>query len=278
MRRLRGVFLLLVAVCVLGTGGILAQAAFGAVQVTDEAGLFDDREFQKLTTQAEELEMSSGWDIMVLTVADAQGRSAEQVAEQWVDNNIQSESGVLCLIDMDNRELYLMPVEDANYYLTDQRIKDILDTAYYDVIDEAYYDAVESMLSGIGDALQRGIPDNQYTYDKETGEIIYYKGDTRRLVIWEILLAIAAGVAAGGATIGTIVGKYRLKWGGYQYSCRENGRVKLAVNRDTFVNQVVTHRRIPRQTSGGGSRGNSGRSTVRTSAGGRKIGGSGRKF
>lgn len=277
MRKLSGVFLLLVAVCVLGTGGLLAQAASEPAQVVDEAGLFDSSQLKKLATQAEELELSSNWDIMVLTVADAQGRSAEQVAEQWVDNNIQAESGVLCLIDMDNRELYLMPVEDANYYLTDQRIEEILDKAYYDATDGAYYEAMKSMLDGIGDAYQRGIPDNQYTYDEETGEITPYK-EKKRLEIWEILLAAAAGLAAGGATVGTIVGKYRLKWGGYQYSCRENGQVQLAVNRDTFVNQIVTHRRIPKQTSGGSSGGSSGRSTVRTSAGGRKVGGSGRKF
>ncbi len=279
MRKLRGISLLLAAVCFLAAAvPARAESESAPAQVTDQAEILSSYEERQLANMVEEVELTTNWDVMVVTVADAGGESAGQVAEDWVNAHTVSDNGVICLVDMDNRELYLSAFGEAIYYLTDERREEILDSAYYEATDGDYDKAVEQMLTGVSDALQRGIPDNQYTYDEETRETVYYDSKGRRITLWEFLLAVAAGLAAGGITIGVIVGKYRLKFGGYQYSCRECGHVELDTSRDTFVNQIVTHRRIPKSPppgSGSGSR--SGRSSVHSS-GGRKFSGSGRKF
>ena len=280
MRKLRRMSLLLAAVICFLAGGspVRAESESAAVQVTDEAEILSSYEERQLTDMVEEVELSTNWDVMVVTVADAGGLSAQQVAEAWVNDHTTSDNGVICLIDMDNRELYLSAFGEAIYYLTDERRDEILDSAAYEAIDGDYDKAIEQMLNGISAALQRGIPDNQYTYDEETRETVYYHSQGRRLMLWEVLLAVAAALAAGGITIGVIVGKYRLKFGGYQYSCRECGHVELSVSRDNFVNQIVTHRKIPKSPpSGSGSGSKSGRSSVHSS-GGRKFSGSGKKF
>ena len=279
MRKLSGISLLLAAVCFLAAAvPARAESESAPAQVTDQAEILSSYEERQLANMVEEVELTTNWDVMVVTVADAGGESAKQVAEDWVNAHTVSDNGVICMVDMDNRELYLSAFGEAIYYLTDERREEILDSAYYEATDGDYDKAVEQMLTGVSDALQRGIPDNQYTYDEETRETVYYDSKGRRITLWEFLLAVAAGLAAGGITIAVIVGKYRLKFGGYQYSCRECGHVELDTSRDTFVNQIVTHRRIPKSPppgSGSGSR--SGRSSVHSS-GGRKFSGSGRKF
>lgn len=279
MRRMNHISLLVAACILLLSAGIPVRAESAPVQVWDEADLFSSSAEQKLSKKAEELELSTNWDVMVITAEDAQGMTSEELVEAWVNDNTLKESGVACLIDMDNRELYITAFGEAIYYLTDERREEILDTAYYDVADGRYDQAAESMLDGVSDALQRGIPSDQHTYDEDTMETVYYYDKHRQIKLWEAVLAVAAALAAGGITIGVIVGKYRLKLGNYQYSCRENGHVELSVKRDTFVNQIVTHRKLPKNPpKSTGSGGSSGRSTVHTGSGGRKFSGSGRKF
>lgn len=270
---------LLAAMCL----GVTALAESEPVQVVDDAGLLSPSEEQDIAGQVEKLEKSVKWDIMVVSTADAEGMSATEYAEQWFEQHTTRGDGVICLIDMDNRESIIRTYGQAIYYLTDDRIDKILDDAVAKVSKEDYHGAYTSMLEGVKSAYQRGIPDDQYTYDENTGKILGYYRDWKRITLGEAILAVVAALAAGGITIAAVIGKYRMKWGGYQYSYRENSHVELAKQNDRFVNQVVTHRRIPRQDenhggrSGGGRSGGS-RSTTHVSSGGRRSGGGSRKF
>ncbi len=246
-----------------------------APQVADEAGLLTEDEISALTDLIVGLESETGWDIMAATTADAAGKDATAYTELMFDQNCISDDGVICMIDMDNREIVLRTFGKAIFYLTDERIDGILDEAWEAVSDGSYKECLQLMLTGCGRAFEQGIPKDQYTYDEDTGEIIPYK-KPRRITPLEAVVALVAALAAGGITAAAIIGKYRLKWGGYTYSCRENGSLTLTDRKDTLVNQVVTHRRIPRdppKSSSGGSR-----STVHKGVGGRTSGGGSRKF
>lgn len=279
-KNIRSVFILFFTLfCVLAHPVQAADsAAEGRGQVTDQAGLLNDSELQSLQRLAEEAGQSSHWDVMLVSTADAKGMDAVSYAEDWVDTHAAGENGVICLIDMENRELVVSAFGDAIYYLTDERKERILDAAYEGASEENYYKAFQNMAKGVQDAYWSGIPDDQYTYDEETGEMIKYHSREKRLVWWEILLAIAVAAAAGGITASAIIGRYRLKWGGYQYSWRENGNVRLSRKQDDFVNQIVTHRKIPKNNGSSGSGSRSGRSSVHTGSGGRKFSSSSRKF
>lgn len=258
--------------------GLLPSLALAAEasQVLDEARLFTESENQSLTELILGLEDTTGWDMIAATTEDAGGKDASTYAELLFDEYCTSDDGVICMIDLDNREIVLRTFGEAIRYLTDDRIDEILDEAWEAVSEGDYKECLELMLEGSGRAWQRGIPGDQYNYDEDTGEISAYK-KPRRITPLEAVIALVAALAAGGGTAAAIVGKYRLKWGGYQYSCRENGKLDLTVQQDTLVNQVVTHRRIPKDppksSSGGGSR-----STVHKGAGGRTSGGGSRKF
>ncbi len=244
-------------------------------QVFDQAGLLSELEVDRLLQYVERAERSTSWDLMLVSVAETDGMDAQTYAEEWADTHTAKEDGVIGLIDLKHRELILSAFGEAIYYLTDERREEILDRAYSGAHDADYAQAFTAMVEGIEEFYLRGIPDGQYTYDQETGEIVKYQ-KKRQITRFELILSLAAALLAGAAAGSAVIGRYRLKWGGYQYSWRENGRVALDRREDTFLNQIITHRRIPKNTSKGSKGG--GRSTVHTGSGGRKFSSSSRKF
>lgn len=245
----------------------------GQITVADDASLLSEEEAKRLKSAAEELAGESGWNVIAATCDDAAGKSARTLCEDYFNTYTAGDDGVSCLIDMDNREIYLSTAGEAICYLTDSRIDDILDDAYEAVSEGDYSECLYRMLTGVKAAYQRGMPDNLKIYDADTGEVTV----RRRLTIWEFAAALCAALAAGIVVFASIVGKYRLKWGTYEYDFHESGEICLTKEEDRFVNQVVTHRHIPKNTGTAGSGGGS-RSTVHRGSGGRSFGGGGRRF
>lgn len=242
--------------------------------VYDDAALLTGTEIDALNEKIGTLQEESGWNIYAVTTSDAGGKTATEYADDFFDaHSVEQEDGVALLIDMDNREITISTCGAVGRYLTDDRIDAILDEAYTDVSNGSYGACMDTMLGGVERYYQEGIPEGQYNYDTETGKVSVH----RTLTLVEILIAVALAAVCGVAVYLTVLGKYRLKFGTYQYEFRENGRVALRVKEDRFVNQTVTHRRIPKQTESSGSN-SSGRSSTHTSSSGRSHGGGSRKF
>ena len=268
---------LMAAVLMLGCGSssVISVKAAQEGNVYDYASLLTDSEMQSLNEDIEALEEESGWNVYAVTTNDAEGKSAVAYADDFFDSHSsEQEDGVALLIDMDNREITISTGGEAIRYLTDSRIDSILDDAYTDISDGRYGACFETMLDGVTGYYHAGIPDGQYNYDTETGEISVH----RELAITELLIALAVAIGAGALVYGIVVGKYRLKFNTDRYDFRKNGRVKLIVKEDNFINQTVTHRHIPKQTSSGGGGGSSNRSSTHRSSSGRSHGGGSRKF
>lgn len=256
-----------------------AQISVFAAQkgdVYDEAELLTEEEINALDAQIVSLKEKTGWNIYAVTTADAEGKSTMAYADDFFDaHSPESEDGVAALIDMDNREIYLSTCGEAIRYLTDERLDYILDGAYEEISAGNYAECLSVMMDGVAVYYEKGIPNGQYNYDTETGEVSVYHS----LTPMEILIAVAIAAGVFAIVFFSIVGKYRLKFGTYQYEFRRFSEMDLQTRRDVLVNSVVTHRRIPKNTeSGGGSSHSSGRSSVHTSSSGRSHGGSGRKF
>lgn len=260
--------------------------------VYDDAGLLTEQEIDALNEKITALKENTGWNIYAVTTEDAGGKSAMAYADDFFDSHsTEKEDGVAVLIDMDNREIYLSTCGEAIRYLTDERLDYILDDAYEEISAGNYADCLGAMIDGVAyyydgsksenqynyDGETAGIPADQYNYDEETGEISVY----RSITLWEALIAVAIAAGTFAVVFGGIVGKYRLKFGNYEYEFRRFSRVNLENSRDALVNSTITHRRIPQNTGGGGGsshHSSSGRSTTHSSSSGRSHGGSGRKF
>lgn len=252
------------------------------IYVYDQADLLNEEEEQSLEELAIQLRDNWNMNFLVVTTDDANGKSSRDYADDFYDERFPEdaqEDGVLFLIDMDHREIYLSTCGQAIRYLTDSRIDNILDRAYEEVADGDYYGTFVTFFDRTEYYLKQGIPSDQYNYDTETGERDYYYDshkEPKSITPVEGIIAVAAAVAAAAVACGVIIGKYQLKFEDFHYDAYTDCEVRLSVNEDRLVNSFVTHRRIPRNDgnhSGGGSR-----SSTHHSSSGRSHGGGGRSF
>lgn len=264
-------FLCVISVC------MLPVRAKENMQLMDQAGLLSEAEAEEINARLTELETRTGWEFMALTTDDAGGKDATSFVESWFDNYTAKDDGVICAIDMDNREIVVRAFGEAMYYITDMRAEKILDAGYEEISGEKYAAALQEMLQEVENSYQDENAGQNHLYDEDTGEIIKYPA-RKSITLSEILIALGLAVAVGGVTVLGIFGKYRQKFGGYQYPIEKNGCVHLTVKEDRLVNSFVTKRHIPKPQSSTGRSGGGSRSTVHTGSGGRRSSGGSRKF
>ncbi len=248
--------------------------------IYDHADLLTVEEEARLQEIAESFHEKWDMNVLVVTIDDAEGKSSMEYADDYYDLQFpeaEEEDGVLYLIDMDNREIYLSTCGEAIRYLTDDRIDDILYLAYDDVSVELYYETFLTFFEETEFYFGLGIPDDQYHYDTETGEIDRYQ-EPMRITWMEFLVALIAAAVAAGAVIAGIIAKYQLKFEDFHYDAYTDSDVTLSIKQDRLVNKFVTHRRIPKNNSSSRSGGGGSRSSTHRSSSGRSHGGGGRKF
>ena len=247
--------LLLFTVLVLNSA-VTANAA--EQRVYDGAGLFTAEEVQKLENEIEKLRERITYDVVVVTTDNANGKDAMTYADDFYDYNGfgagEDKSGVLLLIDMDNREIWISTSGEMIQILTDEKIDKILDKVYVGVSGQDYMNAAKQFLSQTED----------------------YVNPLPKVLATGFL----TGLIISGITCLIIVKRYKGKRNKEQYAYRREGRMHIVKQEDKFINSVVTHRRIPKDPppqsrSGGGS---SGGSSTHRSSSGRTHGGGGRKF
>lgn len=254
------------------------------VYVYDQADLLTTEEEAVLQQSAEFCKDKWNMNFLVVTTEDAEGKSSMEYADDFYDLRFPEESeedGVLYLIDMDNREIYLSTSGETIRYLTDARIDRILDDAFECVAAGDYYGTFSAFFLGTDEYLSQGIPENQENYDVETGEQDFYYDTyekSNKITFVEAAIAAIVALAAAGGTCAFITGKYQLKFEDFHYDAYTDSDMRLYLKEDRLVNSFVTHRRVPQ--SNGTTRSNSGgsRSSVHRSSSGRSHGGGGRKF
>lgn len=252
------------------------MTAYAECLVQDDAQLFSDSEVQQIETLAKEIETSWQMNVLVMTCDDADGRESNEVLEETYEEygleSNDAKGGIALIIDMDNRELNLVTERDMIHYITDYREESIYDVAQKYASDGEYGEAMTAMLEKTLEYMKSGIPENQYSYDTETGEITYYHSLTADDVLMAFLGALLA------ATLVTVIlyRSYKIVKK-YRYSTEQNARLTITAQNDHFVRQFETHRKIENESSSGG--GDSGRTSTHSSSGGHTYGGgSGRGF
>ncbi len=240
-----------------------------ASRVEDQADLLTAEEESALTRQIDQMEEAWKQAFVIVTTRDAQGKDSEAYADDFYDSHGYGENGVLYLIDLDNGQIWISTAGAMIRFLTDARIEKVLDAGYEELRAGQYALGLERMLDATEEFLEEGIPAGNYRFDPETGNVERY----RSLKMAEILIAAAAGLAAGGILFFSVRSRYRRKSGSVPYPFRSQGTLTLTRQEDHFVNQVVTRRHIPKSppSSGGGS-------SVHRSSGGVRHGGGGRSL
>ena len=245
-------------------------------EVFDYAMLLSESEIADLEMQIADMKEKTDWDIFAVTTDYAEGKSTMAYADDFYDEYTAEDSdGILVLIDMDNREIYISTCGEAIRYLTDARIERVLDDGYYYVSNGDYASCLSAMLSTAEYYYDAGINENQYNYDVETGAVSEY-----RVLTWmEVVPLFFLAVIVGLAIFFGVKRSYKMKGGRYDYPYMKYGKLDITAHEDRFIRQHTTHHRIQTDShGGGGGRSSSGRSSTHRSSSGRSHGGGGRKF
>jgi len=250
-----------------------ARPAAALDRVVDLAGVFSAEEISQLAAEADQLGQSYGMDIVIVTTADAQGKSARDFADDFFDEQgygVGADySGILFLIDYDNREAYISTSGQGIRYLTDQRIEAVLDAVYTGLSADNPYASAGAFLDTTGSYLAAGIPSDQYTEDE---------GGPNRITWGEGILGTLLSGASGVGFFARTKQKYRGKSQQMVFEFRRNSLANLGIVQDQMVKSYITTRIRPTQPVNRSGFGSSGRSTVHRSSSGRTHGGGGRKF
>ncbi len=261
--------------------------ALADVQVIDDANLFSANEVSEMIDTIGRIERNHQVDIVVLTTNDVPTDYSEEMwrvrnyADDYYDNGNYGmgadNSGMLILLDMHNRVMWLSTGGVMIEYINDSREDAILDDAYAYLSYGSYGSAINAALDRVEYYMNKGREEGTFLYDEVTGERL--SGMYNALTSGEIGVA---GLAGGGLALViylSVSGSYNLKGSTYSYDRNANTSVTLTKDDEVFVRQFS--RRALRNTGNGGHSGGGGRSGgsgVHRSSGGVRHGGGGRRF
>ena len=299
MKKIKGIMicLLICTFLVMGSMAVWADqtgAVSGQPRVFDQAGLFSETEIIQLEEKIAQCTKRTKMDVVIVSAYADGERSAEEYADDYYDYGGfgvgKKASGVLLLYYMDGPgqpggECYISTAGTMINMLTDERIESILDDVYGDLGNRDFAGATEHFLEDVKAYVKEGVESGQYTYDRDTGEIVRYHS----IRLYEVAIAmVIAGILAGSVCL-DIKKRYAMKQSSREVSnslqaYRADCAFHFSVAGDKMVNKYVRSVPIPRNTSSGsGGRGHSGsssagRSTIHTSSSGSSHGGGGRRF
>lgn len=266
----------------------LTARADGAGQVIDDANMFTADERQRMTEIILEIEQKHQVDLVVLTTRDTPYDPSDSLwrvrdyADEYYDDGGYGMgadgSGMLLLLDMHNRAMWLSTGGVMIDYINDDREEDILDHAYDRLVEGDYGGAMIAALNRVSHWMDAGRREGFFRYDEVTGERI--GGLYNALTPMEAAVAAVAGLAVAAAVYLSVSAAYNLKGSTYTYDRAANTSVTL-VRDDQFFLRKRVHRSpiVTGNGSGGHSGGGrSGGSGVHTSSRGVSHGGGGRRF
>ncbi|ADU74878.1 MAG TPA: TPM domain-containing protein [Hungateiclostridium thermocellum] len=242
--------------------------------VKDYLNYLTAEEIASLQSDIDSIKKSYKLDVVIVITDNTQGKSSRDFADDFYDYNGYGigtrKSGLLMLVNMQNREIWISTCGDAIDIFTDNRISIMEDNVIRHLSNNDYYSACKTFIRDVKNYAYDGVPYGQYRSQSDTN-ITYADKVSRR--IKSVSIYITALVISLGATLILSLsskGKITINSGTYE----EPGSFVLTETRDDYIRESTTRTRISESS---GSRGGNVSST-HTGSSGRTHGGGGKKF
>lgn len=244
-------------------------------KVYDKAELLTAEQIQILEAECITIAKEKSLDIIILTASDTEGKTSTAYADDFYDINkfgyeAENGTGILLLIDMDNRNVWISTSGDAIKYFTDARIELMLDNIFEYIPNEDYYNSCITFLTDIktymGVLQPSNSSNNTYTGTTPVENKSYIEVFQDNLFIY-IIISIVVG--AIGACMMVINSGGKMTAGATTYLNKSSVKMNKAF--EQYINTTITTRKIENNNNGGGS-------STHTSSGGNTHGGGGRSF
>ena len=242
-------------------------------KVYDFAELLTLSEEEKLYHQVEQFMDSANLDLAIVTISENNKLNAREYADDFYDYNgfgTDSEhSGVLFLVDMDTREIYMSTTGKAISLYSDYRIDMTLDAISQEFSNQNYYQGITKFVTILKNYDTIGLPSN-----KDSKYAIGDDGEVYREFPWLIVLGVPFAITA--IVIGVMIHKNKLvraATSSREYLDKDSLKINTISDRLIFTNTVA----VPRSTGSSGSSSGGG-SSRHSGSSGRSHGGGGHRF
>lgn len=146
-------------------------------KVYDFANLFSSYEEEELYNEIIDFISKTNLDMAVVTIDDNPRNSAMKYADDFYDYNYfgtgSTHDGLLFLIDMDTREMWISTTGEAMIMYDDNRIERILDATYDEITLENYYECALAFVNKAEYYFNLGIPSsNENAYINSAGDYV----------------------------------------------------------------------------------------------------------
>lgn len=250
-------------------------------KIYDFANLFSDTEEENLYKSAKEFIQDNNMDIVIVTIDENNKYSAMEYADDFYDYNYfgigSTHDGLIMLIDMDNRKVWISTTGKAILMYNDSRIDNILDVVQDKLINKKYYLAALNFIDYSDRYAKNGIPsgnsnmkiDDNGNYVKKgslefnsISDVVYFVVGITFIPTIVTIILIIIGVCSHRNVKKEVFAKPYLK----------RGSINITLSKDRFVRTYTNRTRISSSSNyGGGSSTHSGSSGTSHGGGGRSF-------
>lgn len=231
------------------------------LKIYDMANLLSENEEKKLFEKVSSYINKYNMDIVIVTINSNNKASSMEYADDFYDYNDfgidNQNSGILFLIDMDNRNMWISTTGKAIGIYTDNRIDKILDYTYFKISKQDYYGCANEFIKYA----------SAYAGLKSKGSVFVVALPDM------IIISIAGGAFATMVYIIIGVSKNKTVKKQSLANAYISGDVNITLERDIMVSKNVS--KSPRETSSGS---HGGGSSIHSGSSGISHGGGGRSF
>ncbi|MBQ3527207.1 MAG: TPM domain-containing protein [Clostridia bacterium] len=224
-------------------------------RLSDGADILTEKDELEILSELDRISTELSADVVVVTVTTTEDKSPMEFADDYFDYNGYGQgsdhSGVLLLIDMGGREMWISTTGLCIEAITDLDIENIFDMMEYDIDNENYAGAILTYAEYCEfyiDGAVNGYPTNYF----------FIAGVA--IVVGLVIALIATGVMKG--QLKSV--RSRSEAGDYL----KKGSLNLTRSSDMYLYRTVTREKLPEKSS----------SSSHTSSSGRSHGGGGRSF
>lgn len=256
---------------------LLTPSVDASEKIYDFADLFTSIEETNLYNQAKKYISTYNMDLVIVTIDDNPKISARDYGMDFYDYNDfgtdNKHSGILLIIDMDNRRYEMITTGESIIMYDDARVDNILDYIYNDIKYKNYYNGVTKFISQVSSYASDGVPEsNKHANVDEFGNIT-----VNEPLPWTGMVVTSAIITL----IIMLILVSRNKMVKKATTAKEylnKDTVAIHTVRDILVDTHVSRVKIERSSSSGSSSSRSGGSSISRGSSGRSHGGGGRSF
>lgn len=251
-RKMKG--LVLVLLLLVTAFGFHVEAAESA-NVKDFIGYLTDGEVSQLQEAADRLKSEYALEPVIVITDDVEGKSSMAYADDYYDYNGygigDDKSGILLLINMADRDVWISTTGKAIDIFTDNRIDAMLDGIAPRLSDGDYMGASAAFMADVEAYAAQGVPAGQYRVEREAPYRGTYWERARSLMTSPLVILIPFLISLGTTVLITLSNKGRVTVTSQTYE--EKGSFVMTREVNDFIREHLTQVKIERNNGSGSS-------------------------